>query len=84
MSLINLSRSPKQTNVKVDVLQTLWDQRPSTAKLLAIGAATLVLVWAYAPNFYVLTVFWQDPNYSHGFLVVPIALYILWQQLATP
>jgi exosortase len=85
MSLINLSRSPKQTNVEVDVLQTLWDQRPSTAKLLAIGAATLVLVLAYAPNFRVLITFWQvDPNYSHGFLVVPIALFILWQQLATP
>ena len=25
-----------------------------------------------------------DPNYSHGYLVIPIALYILWQQLSIP
>ena len=29
--------------------------------------------------------FWQDdPNYNHGYLVIPIALFILWQQLSTP
>jgi exosortase len=83
MSTTNISRSLKET--ELGILQTLWDQRPSTAKLLALGAATLVLIWAYKPNFLVLIAFWQsDPNYSHGFLVVPIALYILWQQLASP
>jgi exosortase len=83
MSTTNISRSLKET--EVDVLQTLWDQRPSTAKLLAIGAATLVLVLAYAPNLRnLLTVWEEDPSYSHGFLVVPIALFILWQQVTTP
>ena len=85
MSLVNLSRSSKPPNVPVDLLHTLWGQRPSTAKLLAVGAAALVLVLAYMANFLVLVRFWQsDPNYSHGFLVIPISLYILWQQLASP
>jgi exosortase len=83
MSTTNISRSLKQT--EVDVLQTLWDQRPSTAKLIAVGAVTLVLVLAYAPNLRnLLTVWEEDPSYSHGFLVVPIALFILWQQVTTP
>ena len=69
----------------MNVLQTLWDQRPSTAKLLALGAATLVLGLAYYWNLRdLITMVWlEDPSYSHGFLVVPIALLILWQQLGT-
>jgi len=82
MSTSNISRSLRETNV--NVLQTLWDQRPSAAKLLALGAATLVLVLVYAANLLALITTWRDnSDYSHGFLVVPIALYILWQQLET-
>ena len=49
---------------------------------LAIGMA--VLGWAYWPNFqYLYNNFWNfEPNYSHGKLVIPIALVILWQRLA--
>jgi exosortase len=83
MSIINISRSLRET--EVNVLRTLWDQRPSAAKLLAIGAATLAFVLAYAPNLRALITVWLgDPNYSHGVLVIPIALFILWQQLTTP
>lgn len=83
MSTSNISRSLRETNV--NVLQTLWDQRPSAAKLLALGAATLVLVLAYYPNLrdLITRVWLEDPNYSHGILVVPIAVFIIWQQLAT-
>jgi exosortase len=82
MSTSNISQSLKEP--KTNVLHTLWDQRPSAAKLFVIGAATLVLIFAYAPNLRALITVWRDDsNYSHGFLIVPIALYILWQQLAT-
>ena len=48
---------------------------------LAIGMA--VLGWAYWPNFQYLYSIWDfEPNYSHGKLVIPIALVILWQRLA--
>jgi exosortase len=64
-------------------LYTLWNQRPSTAKLWACGAAILVLSLAYAPNLRGLfSMWWLDPSYSHGFLVVPIALVILSQRLS--
>jgi exosortase len=48
-------------------------------------AGVVVLVWAYAPNFRDLSTIWsEDPNYSHGYLVVPIALFILWRRLTEP
>ena len=48
-------------------------------------ATILALGLAYAPNFYSLASIWLiDPNYSHGWLVIPIALVILWQRLTAP
>ncbi len=82
MSTTNIGQSLKET--KVDDLQTLWDQRPSVTRLLALGAVSLVLVLAFAPNLRALISVWRDDaNYSHGFLVVPIALWVLWQELAS-
>ena len=41
------------------------------------------LVFAYAPNLlYLITIWNNEPNYSHGFLVIPIALLILWRRLS--
>jgi exosortase len=66
-------------------LRTLWDQRRSKPTRWAAGAVTLVLVLAYFPNLRALMKIWNDdPNYNHGYLVIPIALYILWQQLSMP
>ena len=51
----------------------------------AVGVAALVLVIAYLPNLRALMMIWQDdPSYNHGFLVIPIALFILWQQILSP
>ena len=48
----------------------------------ALGAAALVLALAYAPNLLELGRAWsEDENYQHGFLVIPIALFILWNRL---
>jgi len=42
-----------------------------------------ILGWAYWPNLQDLYTVWsEEPNYSHGFLVIPIALAIFWQRLA--
>ena len=47
------------------------------ATLAAVAAA---LGWAYAPNIASLVRTWnREPDYSHGFLVIPIALVILWK-----
>jgi exosortase len=48
----------------------------------ALGAAALMLALAYAPNFRDLGRSWStDENYTHGFLVIPIALFVLWRRL---
>jgi exosortase len=58
------------------------DPRYAQVRLVALMATILVLGLAYAPNFYLLASVWLvDPNYSHGWLVFPIALVILWQRL---
>ena len=63
-------------------MHTLWDQRRSTDKFLAIGAATLAFVLAYWQNLQLLIqIWWEEDNYSHGFWIVPIALLILWERL---
>lgn len=83
MGATTVSRSQRLGEAKV--WQTLWDQCPATAPLLAIGIAFFAFVMAYLPNFHALVTIWnQDPNYTHGYLVIPISLYILWQQLSTP
>jgi exosortase len=47
------------------------------AGLVAVAAA---LAWAYAPNFAAFYEVWStQPDYTHGFLVVPIALFIFWK-----
>ena len=71
---------PKQG---ISGLSTVWHQRQSLATIWALGAAILVLGLAYAPNFRDLYSIWDDdPNYSHGKLVIPIALFILWRRLS--
>lgn len=49
----------------------------------ALGATALLLALAYAPNLIDLGRTWgNDENYQHGFLVIPIAAFILWRRLA--
>ena len=46
----------------------------------ALAAVAAALGWAYAPNLASLVRTWnREPDYSHGFLVLPIALVILWK-----
>lgn len=53
----------------------------ATPPLLAAGLVIAALAASYAPNFYSLGEQWfNEPNYTHGFLVIPIALVILWQR----
>jgi exosortase len=60
----------------------LWDQRQSKARLWALAVAAIAFGLAYGPNLRGLITKWEeDPNYSHGFLVIPIAIWILWQRL---
>jgi exosortase len=51
-------------------------------RLLAFAVGVCILGWAYWPNLEDLYTTWStEPNYSHGKLVIPIAIAIFWQRL---
>jgi exosortase len=55
-----------------------WPRSPGPSVLLAtlVGAG---LLWSYWPVLVEIVRRWShDPRYSHGFLVAPFALYLLW------
>ena len=58
--------------------------RPWTPRVGDAVTAALVVValgWAYAPGFAALIAQWSnDPNFSYGFLVAPIAVLIFWSR----
>ena len=68
----------------MDTIATAAPRPPGGTSLRPADAAAGLLLaaalgWAYAPNLVELyTTWWDDPNYSHGFLIVPIALGFLW------
>jgi len=43
----------------------------------------LIAVLAYLPVLADLVVDWyQDSNYSHGFLIIPVSVWLIWRQRA--
>jgi exosortase len=51
------------------------------AQIIAAGAVLGTLLWAYATDVREMVQVWMDdPNYSHGFLVPPVAALIFWQR----
>jgi exosortase len=52
-----------------------------SAQHVSLAVVVIVLGWAYAPNLRSLVDTWnREPNYSHGFLVIPVALVIVWRR----
>lgn len=48
---------------------------------LALLVTTMILIWSYLPNLVDLSETWSnDSNYTHGYLVIPIALAIFWSR----
>ena len=62
---------------------SIWKRlRTLPPRLLALAIGMGILGWAYWPNLQYLVAVWtEEPNYSHGFLVIPFALAIFWQRL---
>jgi exosortase len=53
-----------------------------TAALVRAGVVTALAVAVFAPILYYMGIHWKtDANYSHGFLVAPLALYFAWERL---
>jgi exosortase len=55
-------------------------RRVDAVAVVAAAALVAAVAWSYFPSLAYLARWWEDPNYSHGWLVVPIALFILWQR----
>ncbi|MGA2703066.1 MAG: exosortase/archaeosortase family protein [Isosphaeraceae bacterium] len=62
---------------------SIWKRlRTLPPRLLALAIGMGILGWVYWPNLQDLYTVWsEEPNYSHGFLVIPIALGIFWLRL---
>jgi exosortase len=55
----------------------------SRRTLVALAALAAVTAWVYAPILSSLVRQWaSDDNYSHGFFVLPLALYFAWERRA--
>ncbi len=67
-----------------DRQSSIINHQPSISWPLApfvLGGAVLAaaFVWAYWPTLVSLVATWnREPDYSHGFLVAPLAVYFLW------
>ncbi len=49
------------------------------SRLIAVAAVGAVLVWAYFPQLaYIVDTWENDPNYSHGYLVIPVSIFMFW------
>lgn len=50
-----------------------------TVLLIVFAVLAVAFGWAYWPTLTTMVATWNDePDYSHGFLVAPIAAYLLW------
>lgn len=58
---------------------------PIRVEWLAVGAVGLLVasMWAYWPTLVEMVGQWRDqPDYSHGFLVIPLSIFFLWSRRA--
>ncbi|MFN9987077.1 MAG: exosortase/archaeosortase family protein [Pirellula sp.] len=52
---------------------------PRSMLIIAALASSVILVWSYWPTWVSLVTLWErEPDYSHGWFVIPIAAYLLW------
>lgn len=63
-----------------ELLAWRQSQRSGRPMTVAAGAATLLLVVGFSGTFQSLWRAWREnPNYSHGFLILPISFFLVWR-----
>ena len=86
--------SPKSTPRTARVSSLLQARDPVARPMLTTEPArlpvwqmvvlTALLLWLYLPTLTRLVEqWWQDPNFSHGFFVLPFSAFVVWQQRST-
>jgi exosortase len=83
IAAIALQESPRATAIEAQRLsnESLQPASRQSLSLLATVAAVigLALLWAYWPTFTWLEHAWRtEPDYSHGYLVLPLAIILLY------
>jgi exosortase len=77
----------RQTDVRVEtsaVIEQAITGKTWSGRAIVVAALGLAFIWSYWPVFVELAQTWSvQPDYSHGFLVVPIAIAMLWFRRAT-
>ena len=59
--------------------QSTSNSKINAGLLVSIGAVAIAFLWSYWPTIVELVSIWErEPDYSHGYLVVPISIYFLW------
>ncbi|MEX2176838.1 MAG: exosortase/archaeosortase family protein [Pirellulaceae bacterium] len=72
--------TPEQPKLRPAALPALEAQ----LRLIAAGGIFLLGLWSYWPILSELVDTWSvEPDYSHGFLVAPLAIYFLWARRAS-
>lgn len=77
---------PQRAAGKSSVAQaSVGDSGLGTAQSVVAGLLMLAaVIWAYWPTLAEMVHAWNhQPDYSHGYLVLPIALYFLWSRRST-
>lgn len=73
--------SPSRPRAVTQPAEALGNAGPANFTWL-VTAGVLILaasIWAYWPTWVLLVSAWnREPDYSHGYFVIPLALYFLW------
>jgi exosortase len=72
------------TSSENEVVQIPESGNESVLRLSLSGVALFAGLWAYFPTLVAMvSTWWKEPDYSHGFLVAPMALLFLWLNRAS-
>ncbi|MGH0031496.1 MAG: exosortase/archaeosortase family protein [Myxococcota bacterium] len=66
------------SDVEAPALESLSDRRFAIASALGTSALAFLV---FGPILYYMVIHWRDDaNYSHGFIIAPLALYFAWER----
>lgn len=71
----------KRTSMSQKTAQNSDSNALRRTRLLGFGIAACAAIAVYANILYHMAIHWkQDSNYSHGFLIVPLAIHFAWEK----
>jgi len=68
-------------NEKMYTASELSGESKSPWLWILFAASLLLLIAIYRESLFVLLTWWETPEYSHGYMIPVVALFLLWQRL---